>query len=65
MSCPSDDFINTMKLPDLIVDEKVYAIDQEWALAAPNELAWYIHLDISIRRPTSKLYCYRQNGTRS
>lgn len=33
------DFINTMKLPDHIEDEEVYAIDRERALAAPERIA--------------------------
>ncbi|HPX92598.1 MAG TPA: type I restriction endonuclease subunit R [Bacillota bacterium] len=52
------DFINTMKLPDHIVDEKVYAIDRERALAAPKrigEVVTYIldHFDQKTKRQSS------------
>ena len=33
------DFINTIKTPDYIQDEKVYAIDKEKALAAPERIS--------------------------
>lgn len=49
------DFINTMKLPDHIEDEDVYAIDREKALAAPeriHEVVTYIldHFDQKTKR---------------
>ncbi len=49
------DFINTIKTPDNIKDEKVYAIDREKALAAPervSEIVDYIleHFDRKTKR---------------
>ena len=49
------DFINTIKTPDYIKDEKVYAIDREKALAAPeriSEVVTYIldHFDQKTKR---------------
>lgn len=49
------DFINTLKLPDHIEDEKVYAIDRERALAAPErigEVVTYVldHFDQKTKR---------------
>ena len=49
------DFINTVKTPDYIKDEKVYAIDKEKALAAPeriSEVVAYIleHFDQKTKR---------------
>lgn len=49
------DFINTIKTPDYIHDEKVYAIDRERALAAPeriSEVVAYIldHFDQKTKR---------------
>lgn len=49
------DFINTIKTPDYIEDEKVYAIDRERALAAPeriSEVVAYIldHFDQKTKR---------------
>lgn len=49
------DFVDTMKVPDIIHDEKVYAIDREKALSAPERISGVVdyiieHFDQKTKR---------------